>query len=89
EAMRSLAEDGALRLRMGEAAAALMQQQTWDRVAERTLAVYYDHIARRNAELRTPNSELRTLNSELELRTPQSEVELKTANSPPDDGRQR
>lgn len=47
EAMRSLAEDGALRLRMGEAAAALMQQQTWDRVAERTLAVYYDHIARK------------------------------------------
>lgn len=60
DAMRSLASDPATRARMGAAAATLMQEHTWDRVAERTLEVYYDHIARRtqNAELRTPNSEL-------------------------------
>lgn len=60
DAMRSLASDPATRARMGAAAATLMQEHTWDRVAERTLEVYYDHIARRtqNAALRTPNSEL-------------------------------
>ena len=47
DAMRWLAEDPASRERMGQAAATLMLEHTWDRVAERTLAVYYDHIARR------------------------------------------
>jgi UDP-glucose:(heptosyl)LPS alpha-1,3-glucosyltransferase len=49
EAMRSLAVDADARERMGGAAAALMREHTWDRVADRTLAVYYDHIARRRA----------------------------------------
>lgn len=48
-AMLRLSRDRALRLQMGEAASALMQEHTWDRVAERTLSVYYDHIARRKA----------------------------------------
>jgi UDP-glucose:(heptosyl)LPS alpha-1,3-glucosyltransferase len=46
-AMRSLAADVDARERMGTAAAALMREHTWDQVADRTLAVYYDHIARR------------------------------------------
>jgi UDP-glucose:(heptosyl)LPS alpha-1,3-glucosyltransferase len=49
EAMRALASNSDGRRAMGEAAAALMRDHTWDRVAERTLAVYYDHIARRRA----------------------------------------
>ena len=48
-AMRRLATEPALRARMGEAAATLMRDHTWDRVAARTLAVYYDHVARRGA----------------------------------------
>jgi glycosyltransferase involved in cell wall biosynthesis len=49
EAMRALASNRDARIAMGEAAAALMRDHTWDRVADRTLAVYYDHIARRRA----------------------------------------
>ena len=49
DAMRALASDRAGRVAMGEAAATLMRDHTWDRVADRTLAVYYDHIARRRA----------------------------------------
>ena len=47
QAMRTLADDADLRSRMGSAAAALMREHTWDRVADRTLSVYYDHLARR------------------------------------------
>jgi glycosyltransferase involved in cell wall biosynthesis len=49
EAMRTLAADPPAAARMGAAAADLMKNLTWDRVADRTLAVYYDHIARRRA----------------------------------------
>jgi UDP-glucose:(heptosyl)LPS alpha-1,3-glucosyltransferase len=52
KAMEALAVDGAARSRMGEAAARLMRDHTWDRVAERTLAVYHGHIARRRARTR-------------------------------------
>jgi len=48
-AMQALGGDVDTRTRMGRAAAALMKDHTWDRVADRTLAVYYDHIARRRA----------------------------------------
>jgi UDP-glucose:(heptosyl)LPS alpha-1,3-glucosyltransferase len=48
-AMHSLAADEPARQRMGNAAAALMREHTWDRVADRTLAVYYQHVARRQA----------------------------------------
>ncbi|MBA3295607.1 MAG: glycosyltransferase family 4 protein [Acidobacteria bacterium] len=46
-AMRTLTNDAGARARMGLAAALLMREHTWDRVADRTLAVYYDHLARR------------------------------------------
>jgi UDP-glucose:(heptosyl)LPS alpha-1,3-glucosyltransferase len=46
-AMRLLATDDAVRHRLGAAAAALMREHTWDSVAERTLRVYDDHLARR------------------------------------------
>ena len=49
EAMQTLASNRDARAAMGDAAAALMRDHTWDRVADRTLAVYYDHIARRRA----------------------------------------
>ena len=49
-AMTSLASDAEARARMGAAASALMREHTWDRVADRTLAVYYDHVARRQAK---------------------------------------
>ena len=49
EAMQSLAADESARARMGAAASTLMQAHTWDRVADRTLAVYYDHLARQGA----------------------------------------
>ena len=83
-AMRSLAEDPVSRRRMGEAAAALMREHTWDRVAERTLAVYYEHIGQK--KLRTQNSELRTQNAE--RRTPTAErrpqnADLRTPNAEP------
>ena len=45
-AMRTLATDLERRARMGLAAAELMREHTWDRVADRTLTVYYDHLAR-------------------------------------------
>ena len=45
-AMKSLADSPGTRARMSAAAAALMREHTWDRVAERTLAVYYAHLAR-------------------------------------------
>jgi UDP-glucose:(heptosyl)LPS alpha-1,3-glucosyltransferase len=45
-AMTLLADRPETRARMGAAAAALMREHTWDRVAERTLAVYYAHLAR-------------------------------------------
>jgi hypothetical protein len=45
--MSQLAGDAGARERMGQAAAALMREHTWDRVADRTLAVYYEHVARR------------------------------------------
>ncbi|CAN5683104.1 hypothetical protein BH18ACI5_BH18ACI5_24560 [soil metagenome] len=48
-AMSALATDRPARERMGLAAARLMREHTWDRVADRTLAVYYDHVARRQA----------------------------------------
>ena len=48
-AMQALGGDVDTRTRMGRAAVALMKDHTWDRVADRTLAVYYDHIARRRA----------------------------------------
>jgi len=48
-AMRELADDPGKRARMGQAASALMREHTWDRVADRTLAVYYEHVARRRA----------------------------------------
>ena len=48
-AMHTLSSDSSARERMGIAAAALMREHTWDRVADRTLAVYYDHVARRQA----------------------------------------
>ena len=34
---------------MGMAAAALMREHSWDHVAEQTLDVYYNHLARRHA----------------------------------------
>ena len=49
DAMRSLATDEEARARMGTSASTLMQEHSWDRVADRTLAVYYEHIARRRA----------------------------------------
>jgi UDP-glucose:(heptosyl)LPS alpha-1,3-glucosyltransferase len=49
ETMQALASNREARIAMGSAAAALMRDHTWDRVADRTLAVYYDHIARRRA----------------------------------------
>lgn len=48
-AMRALVDDEALRGRMGEAAAALMREHSWDQVAKQTLDVYYHHLARRRA----------------------------------------
>ena len=48
-AMRTLADDGALRDRMGIAAASLMREHSWDHVAKQTLDVYYNHLARRHA----------------------------------------
>jgi UDP-glucose:(heptosyl)LPS alpha-1,3-glucosyltransferase len=50
-AMQALAVDPAGRERMGRAAAELMRHHTWDRVAERTLSVYYDHLARRGGRV--------------------------------------
>jgi hypothetical protein len=47
--MQALGGDVDARARMGRAAADLMKDHTWDRVADRTLAVYYDPIARRRA----------------------------------------
>jgi glycosyltransferase involved in cell wall biosynthesis len=44
-AMNVLAGDHDLRIRMGAAAAALMRDHTWDRVADQTLSVYYRHLA--------------------------------------------
>ena len=49
QAMSQLADDPAGRERMGAAAAARMREHTWDRVADRTLAVYQEHLARRQA----------------------------------------
>lgn len=49
EAMNSLARNAGERERMGTAAAALMREHTWDRVADRTLAVYYEHLSRHSA----------------------------------------
>jgi UDP-glucose:(heptosyl)LPS alpha-1,3-glucosyltransferase len=46
-AMRALTTTQELRERMGAAAAALMTQHTWDRVAARTLEVYRQHLTRR------------------------------------------
>ena len=46
-AMRTLAGDALLRERMGAAAAALMTAHTWDRVADRTMAVYREHLQAR------------------------------------------
>ena len=46
-AMQALAVDATQRERMGLAAAELMRHHTWDRVAERTLSVYHEHLARR------------------------------------------
>lgn len=54
DAMRALALDADARERMGTAAAALMQDYTWDKVADRTLAVYYEHVAERRARGGTP-----------------------------------
>jgi glycosyltransferase involved in cell wall biosynthesis len=48
-AMNALLQDGALRQRMGHAAAELMRQHDWDSVARRTLAVYYRHLSKRVA----------------------------------------
>ena len=45
-AMRALTTSQELRERMGTAAAALMTQHTWDRVAARTLEVYRQHLTR-------------------------------------------
>jgi len=45
-AMRALMVSQELRERMGAAAAALMTEHTWDRVAARTLEVYRQHLAR-------------------------------------------
>jgi len=47
-AMRTLATDAAARARMGAAAALLMHEHSWDRVAERTLAVYERHLGARS-----------------------------------------
>jgi UDP-glucose:(heptosyl)LPS alpha-1,3-glucosyltransferase len=48
-AMNQLASDAGARERMGASAAALMLEHTWDRVADRTLEVYYEHVARRRS----------------------------------------
>jgi glycosyltransferase involved in cell wall biosynthesis len=48
-AMQALAADAGAREQMGRAAAELMRHHSWDRVADRTLTVYYDHLARRGA----------------------------------------
>lgn len=47
-AMGALAGDVEGRERMGAAAADLMRAHTWDRVAERTMGVYRDHLRRRD-----------------------------------------
>ena len=49
EAMRVLADDRERRARMGAAAAVLMAEHSWDRVAARTLEVYQRHLARTGA----------------------------------------
>lgn len=49
DAMRMLADDPAARERMGRAAAERMRTQSWDHVAQRTLAVYELHLAGRKA----------------------------------------
>lgn len=45
-AMRTLATCPSRRQQMGAAAAALMTGHTWDRVADRTMAVYREHLGR-------------------------------------------
>ena len=54
-AMNQLAADAGMRQRMGRAAATLMLEHTWDRVADRTLAVYYEHVARRRGPRQAGN----------------------------------
>lgn len=49
DAMRELSEHEDRRSQMGSAAAALMREHTWDRVAARTLDVYHRHLAGRRA----------------------------------------
>jgi UDP-glucose:(heptosyl)LPS alpha-1,3-glucosyltransferase len=58
-AMRTLATDEVLRQRMGDAAAALMREHTWDRVAARTLEVYYEHLGRKGFRLKPEATEFR------------------------------
>jgi glycosyltransferase involved in cell wall biosynthesis len=48
-AMGALAASAEQRDRMGSAAATLMASHTWDRVAERTLEVYRQHLAHAGA----------------------------------------
>ncbi len=45
-AMNALVEQPETRARMSAAAAALMREHSWDRVAERTLEVYHRHLMR-------------------------------------------
>lgn len=55
-AMRALAGSADLRDRIGAAAAESMQRHTWDHVAERTFAVYEQHLQRRAVRLDTRSS---------------------------------
>jgi glycosyltransferase involved in cell wall biosynthesis len=48
-AMRRLAGDVNTRERMATAASTLMRDHSWDRVADRTLAVYDEHLAQQAA----------------------------------------
>ncbi|MBA2305261.1 MAG: glycosyltransferase family 4 protein [Acidobacteria bacterium] len=54
-AMTFLAGDEPARRRMGGAAAVLMRDHTWDRVADRTLAVYHDHVSQRTQRRQAGN----------------------------------
>jgi glycosyltransferase involved in cell wall biosynthesis len=54
-AMRRLATDASARERMATAASALMLDHSWDRVADRTLAVYDQHLAQNAAHRQAGN----------------------------------
>jgi len=54
--MRLLADDPAARLRMGEAAAAAMRNESWDTVADQTMALYERLRSAREAAVPSPLS---------------------------------